>query len=205
MECVLLRATIADTHCIVSHRVRFAGHRDSYLAAARLADLVWPPGMGKPVYNAYARARHATKFVRSNSANRCLDQCALLEIPRISHTPNHRLPDSPQQPAGFSLPRLDPSKKRLHSPCWRHVLASRRILPDLRPRWRGSFSRSSHHRPSNSYPAWEGRSQHTAAQPMGAAHDSVRISAHVFRDFLRETEGSPLAARNRNVLHTSSR
>src|SRR5258708_27800279 len=144
MECVLLRATIAATHCIVSHHIRLAGYRHSHLAAAGLAGVVWPARMDEPVHNAYARARYATKRVRSHSANRCLDQCALLDIPGIGNTPDHRLPDSPQQPAGFSLPRLDPAKKPLHSPWWRHVPASRRILPDLRPRWRGLFSRSSH-------------------------------------------------------------
>src|SRR5258708_25480324 len=108
MECVLLRAAIAVTHCIVSHRVRLAGHRHSHLAAAGLVDLVWPSRMDEPVYHAYARARYAAQLVRSHSANRCLDQCALLDIPRIGHTPDHRLPDSPHHPAGFSLPRLAP-------------------------------------------------------------------------------------------------
>src|SRR5258708_10348082 len=40
---------------------------------------------------------------------------------------------------------------------------------------------------------------------MGAAHDSVRISARLFRDFLIESEGSPMAAGNRDVLRVSSR
>src|SRR5258708_5369422 len=157
MECVLLRATITATHCIVSHHIRLTGYRHSRLAAAGLVDLVWPPRMDEPVHNAYARARYAAQLVRSHSANRCLDQCALLDIPGIGHTPDHRLPDSPQQPAGFSLPRLDPAKKPLHSPWWRHVPASRRILPDLRSRRGGSFSRSSH-----SHLASEGKRHHPA-------------------------------------------
>src|SRR5258708_8357680 len=131
MECVLLRATIANTYCIVSHHIRLAGHRHSHLAKAGLAGLVWPPRMDEPLHNAYARARYATKRVRSHSANRCLDQCALLDIPRIGNTPDHRLPDSPQHPAGFSLPPLDPPTHPLHSPRWRPVPPIRRIIPDL--------------------------------------------------------------------------
>src|SRR5258708_37041745 len=144
MECVLLRATITATHCIVSRHIRLSAYLHCRIAAAGLVDLVWPPRMDEPVHNAYARARYAAQLVRSHSANRCLDQCALLDIPGIGHTPDHRLPDSPQQPAGFSLPRLDPAKKPLHSPWLRHLPASRRILPDLRSRPGVPFSKSSH-------------------------------------------------------------
>src|SRR5258708_26549179 len=40
---------------------------------------------------------------------------------------------------------------------------------------------------------------------MGAAHDSVRISARLFRDLRRQSEGSTMAPRNRDVLRVSSR